>query len=236
MSIDLAAKSAPFLAYLDDWMEQLKTVQFKAFFPHPDRTAVLSVDIINGFCTIGPLASPRVKSIIPPAVRLLTLAWNGGVRDILFSQDTHEPEAVEFSAWPAHCVRGTTEAETVSELKALPFFDQVQVIEKNSIQSGLNTGLNSWLEKRPHLDTFIVIGDCTDLCTYQLAMQLRLDANARQLERRVVVPAVAVDTYDMALEAAQTVGAMPHPADLLHATFLYHMALNGIEVVRDIIE
>jgi hypothetical protein len=25
---------------------------------------------------------------------------------------------------------------------------------------------------------------------------------------------------------------MPHPGDLMHAFFLYHMALNGVEVVR----
>jgi len=27
---------------------------------------------------------------------------------------------------------------------------------------------------------------------------------------------------------------MPHHGDMLHATFLYHMALNGVEVVKEI--
>jgi hypothetical protein len=27
-------------------------------------------------------------------------------------------------------------------------------------------------------------------------------------------------------------GDRPHPGDLFHQTFLYHMALNGIQVVR----
>jgi hypothetical protein len=52
------------------------------------------------------------------------------------------------------------------------------------------------------------------------------------LQRRVIVPANAVDTYDQTIEAAQEVGGLPHPADLHHAFFLYHMALNGIEVFK----
>ena len=28
------------------------------------------------------------------------------------------------------------------------------------------------------------------------------------------------------------VGAMPHDGDLLHAVFLYHLQLNGVQVVR----
>ena len=83
-------------------------------------------------------------------------------------------------------------------------------------------------------ETFIVVGDCTDLCIYQLGMFLRLDANDRMLKRRVVAPANAIDTYDMPVEVARQIGAIPHPGDLLHVLFLYHMALNGIEVVREL--
>jgi len=63
-------------------------------------------------------------------------------------------------------------------------------------------------------------------------MELRLQANAYQLQRRVIVPAEAVETYDRALETAKEQGGFAHPGDLMHAVFLYHMALNGIEVVR----
>ncbi len=152
----------------------------------------------------------------------------------MLPQDTHEPDAIEFNQWPPHCVRGTEESETVQELKDLPFFSSVQVIEKNSINSGLNAGVEAWLAENPDLDTFIVVGDCTDLCTYQLAMYLRVRANEMQLHQRVIVPANAVDTYDLPIEAARSVGAMPHPGDLMHALFLYHMALNGVEVVKEI--
>lgn len=234
MTLTLAERSQPFLEFLEKWNSGLLIVKMADFVNDPDRTAVISVDVINGFCYFGPLASPRVAAIIDPIIKIFENAWNLGVRHILLSQDTHEPDAPEFSAWPAHCVRGTSEAETVDQFKALPFFDQIEILEKNSISTGLNTGLNNWLAAHSQVDTFIVVGDCTDLCVYQLAMHLLLDANSKQVQRRVIVPAQAVDTYDYSLVSAEQHGGFPHDADLHHAFFLYHMALNGVQVVQGI--
>jgi len=227
-------RSRPFLNFLELWNAGLPVVKMADLVKDPDRTAVLSVDVTNGFCNFGPLASPRVAAIIDPIVHIFTAAWSLGVRNILLSQDTHEPDAKEFSAWPPHCVRGTSEAETVDQFKALPFFDQIVKLEKNSISTGLNPGFNNWLAAHHQVNTFIVVGDCTDLCVYQLAMHLLLDANTKQLERRVIVPAQAVDTYDNSVESAEEHGGLPHDADLHHAFFLYHMALNGVQVVKGI--
>ena len=234
ISTDLLTQSRPFLAFLDNWQAQLQPVPFSRTIPNPEKTAILSVDVINGFCYEGPLASPRVAGIVEPIASLFTTAWNSGVRQIILCQDTHEPEAVEFSAWPPHCVRGTPEAETVDAFKKLPFYNQLIVVPKNSISSTTNTGLDMWISSHPGIDTYIVVGDCTDLCTYQLAMQIRVDANSRQLNRRVIVPANCVDTYDYSIEAAQQQGGLPHPAALMHAIFLYHMALNGVEIVQSL--
>jgi nicotinamidase-related amidase len=228
-------KSTPFLEYLIDWQSDLPVVKLADVCVTPDKIAILSVDVINGFCYEGPLSSPRVKAIITPIVDLLKNSWELGVRDILLCQDTHDPKAVEFGQFPPHCVRGTPEADTVPEIKNLPFYDHLILLEKNSINSVLGTGLEDWVIDHPEKENFIVVGDCTDLCTYQLAMFLRLDANSRMLKRRVIIPANAVDTYDLPVETARQIGAFPHDADLLHATFLYHMALNGIEVVSALI-
>lgn len=233
--LNLEAQSAPFLRYLERWLAQLPVVNLKDVAPDPSQVAIVSVDVINGFCISGPLASERVGRIVEPIASLFQRAWDYGIRHILLTQDSHEPDAVEFSAWPPHCIRGTAEAEPVDAFKRLPFFNQMLILEKNSISSGLNTGLNDWLAQHPEVNTFIVVGDCTDLCTYQLAMHLRLDANARQLQRRVIVPVDGVETYDRPIEVAEKEGGFPHPGDLLHAIFLYHMALNGIEVVEKIV-
>ncbi len=235
MPESLTLTGQAFLAHLDEWLANLPEKTLEEAAPIPGETAVFSVDLIKGFCTIGPLASPRVNSIVPAAVALFKRAWARGIRHIVLTQDTHEPDAVEFGAFPPHCVRGTAEAETVEAIQALPFYPEMTIIEKNSIHSGLNTGLNAWLENHPEVNTFIVVGDCTDLCVYQITMHLRLDANARQLQRRVIVPAGSVDTYDTPVEIARAGGFFAHPGDLLHATFLYHMALNGVEVVGKIV-
>ena len=230
----LLSQSQPFLDYLDEWLASLAEMPLDQAVVNPEQTAIVSVDVVKGFCNFGPLASPRVAGIVNPIVNLFKAAWGRGMHQILFIHEEHEPDAVEFSAWPAHCVRGTAEAEPVEEIAGLPFFHQMVDLPKNSISSALNTGLTDWLSGHPRVDTFIVTGDCTDLCTYQLAMHLRLDANARQLQRRVIVPADCVDTYDRSVAQARAEGGLPHPGELAHAFFLYHMALNGVEIIKSI--
>ena len=234
MKSPLAESSRPFVDYLEAWADELKPVPLADLFIDPQTLAIISVDMIEGFCSQGPLSSPRVAGIVEPIAQLLTRAWDSGVRSVLFSQDTHEPDALEFNAWPPHCVRGTQEAETAAALKNLPFFEHIDILEKNSISTGINTGLSAWLKEHGEATTFIVVGNCTDLCVYQLATYLRLEANSRPLNRRVIVPAAYVATYDRDIASAQDEGGFAHAADLLDAVFLYHMALNGIEVVGSI--
>jgi nicotinamidase-related amidase len=223
-----------YLDYLDRWLENLPVLKIADLADSAAEIALISVDMIKGFCTIGPLASPLVNAIVDPVADLMANLWENGVRNYVLSQDTHDPAAVEFGAWPPHCVRGTAEAETVSAIRELPFFEEMILLEKNSIASGLNPELVEWLQTHKEVKTFVVVGDCTDLCTYQLAMFLRVDANEHQISRRVLVPADCVATYNFPTAAAVQAGAMPHPANFLHAVFLQHMALNGIEVVASI--
>lgn len=53
-------------------------------------------------------------------------------------------------------------------------------------------------------------------------MHLRLYANAHNLERRVVVPADAVDTFDILVDVARQQGSTAHDGDLHHLVFLHH--------------
>ena len=227
-----AEQTRPFLEYLADWHARLPTLDL-AELKEPQRVAVVSMDLVNGFCTVGPLASPRVQAIVSPVARLFERAHARGVRHFVLAQDTHEPDAVEFDSFAPHCVRGTPESETVPELMALPFAGQFTIVPKNSIDSSLAPDFVAWLSQHDEARTFIIVGDCTDLCIYQMAMALRVLANANQLrDVRVIVPADCVDTYDLPVDAAKSLGLLPHAADLLHLVFLYHMAINGIEIVR----
>ncbi len=231
----LLDRSRPFLSWIVEWYNGLEPIWFEDISGDPGKVAILSVDLVKGFCNVGPLSSERVKSIVPPIVELLKASWEAGVRHIALIQDAHPENAVEFAQFGPHCIRGTEEAQTVDEIAALPFFEELTIIEKNSISSSINTGLEDWLDKRPEIATFIIVGDCTDLCTYQLAMHIRLRANARQLGGvRVILPANMVETYDLPVDVAGEIGAVPHDADLLHLIFLYSMMLNGITVVSNV--
>jgi len=226
--------SQAFLAYLEEWLSALPAATLREIAGNPAAAALLTVDVTVGFCSQGALSSPRVNAIVDPIVSLMKLAHMHGIRHFILPQDTHEADAVEFGDFPPHCIRGSEESETTPEIKALPFYDQMLVLPKNSIDSRYNTGLEEWVSQHPEVDTFIVTGDCTDLCVYQLAMFLRIEANANQRKRRVIIPADCVDTYDRTVETAKKEGGFPHDAGLMHAIFLYHMALNGIEVVKQI--
>ncbi len=230
-STGLAAQAAPFLAYLEQWHAALPPLDLVALVgSQPERMALLVIDMIDGFCKQGPLSGPRVGALIAPVVDLVERAYGLGVRQIVLAQDTHNPATPEFAAYPPHCLAGTPESRTVAELAGLPMAADFTLIAKNSLSSHLGTDLGAWLAERPALDHFIIIGDCTDLCVYSVAMHLRLEANALNLQRRVIVPAAAVDTFDTPVELARELGIYAHNGELHHLLFLHHMAQNGIEV------
>jgi nicotinamidase-related amidase len=236
MSVEqLIEQSKPFLSYMAEWKENLQPLDLaSAIEGRPQRAAIISVDVTNGFCYEGPLASPRVATIVKPIVALFQRAYGLGVRHFILPQDTHDPDAVEFGSYPPHCVRGSSQSQTVPEIKGLPFADLFITMPKNCIDSALGTDLDAWVDDHPEVDTFIVVGDCTDLCTYQLAMHLRVRANAFNRQVRVIVPEDGTDTYDLAVNVAHEIGAVPHNGDLLHLISLYHMMLNGVEVISSI--
>lgn len=226
----------PFFEYLKKWEDDLNPIRMKDLIEaagSPDKVAVISVDVIEGFCRVGPLASDRVKGIIDPIVDIFKKAHSLGVNNFALSQDAHEEDTPEFKAYPSHCVAGTKEAETVREFKELPFFERMDVFPKNALAAQIDTGLEDWLTSKD-LKKIIVVGDCTDLCAYQLPMYLRMLANARGYDWEVIVPANAVQTYDLPTEAAKESGAFAHPGDFMHVVFLYHQNLNGIKVVSEI--
>jgi len=233
---DFIRRSAPFLSYLVEWEKSWPSLTLEDYLRDGGRqaweAAVLCVDIINGFCHQGPLASERVKGIIAPIVALFQAAHRLGIPHFLLIQDTHQPDAEEFASFAPHCIAGSPESQTVPELATLPFAHLFTVIPKNSLHPALGTTLDGWLESHPQVKELVAVGDVTDLCLYQLAMHLKLRSNALGLGYRVTVPADCVQTYDLPVEVAAKLNLMPHDGDLLHRLFLYHLALNGVRIVR----
>ena len=75
-------------------------------------------------------------------------------------------------------------------------------------------------------DNIIIIGDCTDICVYQLAITLKSYFNQNNISKNIIVPMNLVDTYHV---------DNVHPAELLNIVFFNSMIQNGIKVVKEII-
>ena len=187
--------------------------------------AFISVDMIEGFCSTGPLASPRVGAIADGIAQAFSAAYSAGARNLVLLEDSHEANCAEFDAFPPHAIKGTEGAKTIPQLRELPFFGEIKIFRKNSLSAAYCADFNAFIAQNPHIDTFVVLGDCTDLCVYQLVSHLKLSANEANIRRRVVVPASLVATYD----------APGHEGDFYHAMFLRHMQTGlGAQVVRGI--
>ena len=236
-SQSLVTRSRGYLDYLDEWISRrdvLSMADLVAAAGGPDRVAIVSVDLTIGFCHRGPLSSPRVQALLPHVRQLFVSAHAHGVTHFVLPQDTHRHDAEEFDSFPPHCMAGTEESSTAPELLDLPFADLYAVIEKNSTSSTIGTAFYDWERQHGPFQRFVIVGDCTDFCIYQAAMALKLRSNAEQLGHRVIVPVDCVDTFDIPVELARTLGAEPHDGNLYHALFLHSMAINGVDVVATI--
>jgi nicotinamidase-related amidase len=235
--MDIIKGSQEFLNYLRQWYEEdLRPLPLETVIAgDPSQVAVLSVDLLNGFCREGSLASPRIEGVIPAVTNLFQRAYDAGIRALALAEDSHPEDSPEFQAFPPHCIAGTRESRSVEELRNLPFYDEMTIIKKQALGSQVGTGLPQWIRQDPPLKKFVVIGDCTDLCVYHTAMFLRMDANARGLaDVEVIVPANAVETFDIPVKTAREQGIYAHDADLHHVLFLHHLAMNNVTVVSEI--
>ncbi len=188
----------------------------------PANTVLVVMDMVGGFVEKGPLASPRVKAIQAGIARLQRQCAAHRIPRLAFA-DSHDQNCPEFSVFPAHCVRGTAEAEITAEILNAGV---EQIIEKNSTNGFLEPAFQHWLAAHAQTDTFLLTGDCTDLCVMQFALALKADFNRRNQHCRVIVPTALVETYDLG----------EHNAGLMNTLALYQMRLGGVELVSNIVD
>jgi len=234
---EFLAQHRDFLNYLLQWRHSLKPLRLEELVEddeHAKNVAFLSVDLIKGFTTEGPLASDRIAAIVQNVVDLLKKAYDAGVRDFILVQDRHPEDSLEFESYGRHAAEGSREAETADDLLALPFSSQFIYFYKKSLSPAIGTGFDEWIEAHPWLRKVVVVGDCTDLCVYQSSMFCKMWSNVYGRRIEIIVPENCVQTYHVGVEEAKAAGLMPHDGDLFHLLFLYHMALNSIRVVTHI--
>ncbi len=215
---DFIKESSQTLEKLWDWMEELETLHLEGL--DGKLTALLIVDMINGFAREGALKSSRVEALIPEIDRLLKQANSRGIKTLAFA-DAHTGESPEFESYPTHCMAGSQESDVVRELEETGGYT---LITKNSTNGFHEEAFQNWLKENERIKTFILTGDCTDICIQQLAITLKTWFNRKNMKSRVIVPVNAVNTYDLGL----------HQGDLVHVMALYNMSINGIEIVKSI--
>lgn len=215
---DFIRKSSSTLGSMYDYINSLTALPLNCL--DQDKTALVIMDVINGFTREGALKSARVEALIQVIAGLSEECGKRGIARIAFA-DSHAEKSPEFDSYPVHCLAGTSESEIVDELKKHPGY---LLIPKNSTNGFLETGFQDWLARNGAIRNFIIAGDCTDICVLQFALSLKAWFNMRNEQSRVIVPVDAVNTYDYGT----------HDGDLLHVVSLYIMAGSGIEPVKSV--
>lgn len=152
-----------------------------------ERSALIVVDVQNGFTPGGNLAVADADQIIPRINEIAQYFDN-----IVLTQDWHPENHVSFSCnhpnkkpfdmiqlgygkqvlWPAHCIQGTVDAELHSDLN----IPQAQLIIRKGFHRDIDsysafieadqkttTGLAGYLKERK-IDSVFVVGIATDFC------------------------------------------------------------------------
>ncbi|MDF2678255.1 MAG: hypothetical protein K0Q97_2599 [Bacillota bacterium] len=188
-----------------------------------DKTALFIVDMVVGFVYSGALSSPRVASIANNIAELNEKTK--GYKKIFFL-DNHEKDSQEFRYFPAHCIKGTEEAEIIPELRNIYSDDfNIYYVEKNSTNGFHSKRFQDWLKKyETEVDNYIIVGCVTDICVLQFALSLKSYFNEKNINKTIIVPKNCVETYD--------VGS--HDGYLMNLFALYNMHISGIEVIEKI--
>jgi nicotinamidase-related amidase len=215
---DFLKRSMKTIEEIINMLEKLPILQLKDL--QGDQTAFVIVDMINGFAREGALMSPRVEGLIPQIIELSKMCDELKIVKLAFA-DCHTNASPEFDSYPEHCIAGTYQAEVVDEIKNIGGYT---LIPKNSTNGFLEEGFQKWLKENQNINTFVITGDCTDICVQQFAITLKTWFNKQNKKIRIIVPQNVVETYDFDL----------HNGDLMNVMALYNMITNGIEVVKAI--
>lgn len=137
------------------------------------ETALIVVDMVNGFVNEGVLHDKNIRKIVPRQLELLEEAEKKGSLIILV-KDTHNKNATEFKRFgnTTHCIKGTSEAELIDELKPFEQKDNVITVEKNSTSLMESPEFREIVKQAENLKEVNFVGCCTDICVFNGAMGL----------------------------------------------------------------
>ncbi|MCH4246724.1 MAG: bifunctional nicotinamidase/pyrazinamidase [Acinetobacter populi] len=160
------------------------------------HSALIVIDVQNGFCPGGHLAVAEGDQIVPLINQLA-----GHFANIVITQDWHPDNHISFAEnhpgkqpfetitldygpqvlWPSHCVQGSHDAELHPDLQLA----SAQLILRKGFHTDIDsysafveadqqtqTGLSSYLKER-QIDTVFLVGLATDFCVAWSALDAR---------------------------------------------------------------
>jgi nicotinamidase-related amidase len=138
----------------------------------PEATAVVVVDVQNGFChPDGSLHAPPSEAVVDDVATLAGRAHDAGAR-VVYTRDVHPTEQFanahyydEFDRWGEHVLEGSWEAELVDELHVAP---DDHVVEKHTYDAFHETELDGWLSARG-VDDLLICGTLANVCVLHTA-------------------------------------------------------------------
>ncbi|APC39451.1 isochorismatase family cysteine hydrolase [Clostridium estertheticum] len=189
-----------------------------------EKTALIVMDMVNGFVHAGIMSSPRVETIIDNVVAINERTY--GYKKVFFLEQ-HDENSTEFKIYGRHCLKNSTEAELISSLNCgATLHSNTTIIHKNSTNGFHAPEFKTWLhENEAQIENYIVEGCSTDICVKHFTETLKTYFNEKNIDRRIIVPIDSVETFDTGT----------HDGDLMKVISLWEMKSNGIEVVDTIL-
>jgi nicotinamidase-related amidase len=170
----------------------------------PDSTALVVVDMQNGFChPDGSLYAPGSEEAVDPVGRLVRRARDAGAR-VVYTRDVHPPEQFddasyydEFERWGEHVLEGSWEAEIVEELAVRP---EDHIVEKHTYDAFQGTEMDGWLSARG-IDDLVFCGTLANVCVLHTAGSAGL-RDYRPILVEDAIGCIEADHKEYALEHA----------------------------------
>ncbi|MFB6268934.1 MAG: cysteine hydrolase family protein, partial [Halobacterium sp.] len=138
----------------------------------PDSTAVVVVDMQNGFChPEGSLYAPASEDALDPVTEVVGRARDAGA-SVVYTRDVHPPEQFEdnhyydeFERWGEHVVEGSWDAQLHDDLDVR---GDDHVVEKHTYDAFYQTDLEGYLESHG-VDDLVVCGTLANVCVLHTA-------------------------------------------------------------------
>ncbi|WP_135823294.1 cysteine hydrolase family protein [Halorussus ruber] len=138
----------------------------------PETTAVVVVDMQNGFChPDGSLYAPASEDALADVTEVVAAAREAGA-SVVYTRDVHPPEQFEdnhyydeFDRWGEHVLEGSWDARLHDDLDVR---EEDHVVDKHTYDAFYQTDLEGYLDNH-QIDDLLICGTLANVCVLHTA-------------------------------------------------------------------